>query len=314
MIDMLGLTKEFATLTAVNNVTLNVQAGEVLALLGPNGAGKTTTVRMLSSILKPTAGSATVAGYDVVKQGHQVRQQVGVLTEAPGLYSRMTGREYLEFFGRIRSMPSHERRERIADLSTHFTLASALDRRLSEYSKGMRQKISLVRTLLHNPPVLLLDEPTSAMDPEGARVVRDTILQMRSADHRAIIICTHNLAEAEELADRIAIISYGSIVKQGTLPELKNDLLGPPLMELCFAGVPDWSRLVFLHDLVTVVDQDTTCMRYVTPEPAQINPVILQKLTEAHVPILTLSEVPQSLETVYLRVLERRSDDTTDHQ
>jgi len=309
MIDMVGLTKQFADLTAVNAVTLRVQAGEVLALLGPNGAGKTTTVRMLSSILKPTAGWATVAGYDVALHGRQVRQHVGVLTEAPGLYTRMTGREYLDFFGQIRGMPSGERHARITELTTRFKLAYALDGRLGEYSKGMRQKISLVRTLLHNPPVLLLDEPTSAMDPEGARIVRDAIIQMRSDDQRAIIICTHNLSEAEELADRIAIISYGKIVKQGTLPELKKDLLGSPLMELRFANEPDRAALAFMHRIVTVVEEGSNWMRYAAPDPVQVNPAILQKLSDAHVPVFTLSEVPQSLETVYLRVLEEASDD-----
>lgn len=310
MIDMVGLTKQFGTLTAVNAVTLSVQAGEVLALLGPNGAGKTTTVRMLSSILKPTMGRATLAGYDVASQGHQVRQRVGVLTEAPGLYTRMTGREYLDFFGRIRGMPSGERQARISELSTRFKVTFALDRRLSEYSKGMRQKISLVRTLLHNPPVLLLDEPTSAMDPEGARIVRDAIIQMRSDEQRAIIICTHNLSEAEELADRIAIISYGKIVKHGTLAELKKDLLGPPLMELRFANGADKEKLAFMRYMVTVEEEGETWLRYATPDPVQVNPVLLQKLADAHVPVFTLSEVPQSLEAVYLRVLEEVPDDT----
>ena len=309
MIEMAGLTKKFAALTAVNNVTLNVQAGEVLALLGPNGAGKTTTVRMLSSILKPTAGRATVAGYDVASQGHRVRQHVGVLTEAPGLYTRMTGREYLNFFGKLRAMSSRERQTRISDLAARFKLASALDRRLSEYSKGMRQKISLVRTLFHNPPVLLFDEPTSAMDPEGARIVRDTIIEMRNDEQRAIVVCTHNLSEAEELADRIAIISYGEIVKHGTLPELKRELLGPPLMELRFTIVPDRKELAFIHQMVNVVEQDSSWLRYSTLEPKDINPVILHKLSEAHLPVFSLSEVPQSLETVYLRVLEEGPDD-----
>jgi ABC-2 type transport system ATP-binding protein len=308
MIEMVGLTKKFGSLTAVDNVMLSVQAGEVLALLGPNGAGKTTTVRMLSSILKPTAGTARVAGYDVATEGNQVRQNVGVLTEAPGLYTRMTGREYLDFFGRLRGMPSTTRQARITELSTHFKLATALDRRLSEYSKGMRQKISLVRTLLHNPPVLLFDEPTSAMDPEGARIVRDAIMQMRSDDHRAIIICTHNLSEAEELADRIAIISYGQIVKQGTLSQLKRDLLGPPIMEIRFGRVPDKVLLGFLHRIVNVIGENSSWIRYVTPNPDQVNPLILRKAAEDNMPVITLSEVPQSLETVYLRVIEEEPD------
>jgi ABC-2 type transport system ATP-binding protein len=312
MIELVGLTKKFGSLTAVNNVSLDVQAGEVLALLGPNGAGKTTTVRMLASILKPTAGRAAVAGYNVVTHGHIVRQHVGVLTEAPGLYTRMTGREYLNFFGKLRGMSLIDRQTRIAELTARFKLISSLDRRLSEYSKGMRQKISLVRTLLHNPPVLLFDEPTSAMDPEGARIVRDAIIEMRSDDQRAIIICTHNLAEAEELADRIAIISYGKIVKEGTLPELKKELLGPPLMELKFTVAPDREQLNFLHSIVNVTSQDSSWLRYATPDPELVNPMILNRLSAAKLPVLSLSEVPQSLETVYLRVLEEDPGNATD--
>ena len=290
MIELVGLTKRFATLTAVNNVTLNVQSGEVLALLGPTG-------------------KATVAGYDVAAEGHLVRQHVGVLTEAPGLYTRMTGREYLNFFGKLRAMTASERKKRISDLTERFKLDSALDRRLSEYSKGMRQKISLVRTLLHNPPVLLFDEPTSAMDPEGARIVRDAIREMRSDNQHAIIICTHNLSEAEELADRIAIISYGKIVKHGTLPDLKQELLGPPLMELRFTIVPDNGKLAFLNNIVNVIEKDSSWLRYATSEPELVNPDILRRLTEERLPVLSLSAVPQSLETVYLRVLEEDPDD-----
>jgi ABC-2 type transport system ATP-binding protein len=309
MIEMDGLTKNFGALTAVDHVTLHVNAGEVLALLGPNGAGKTTTVRMLSSILKPSAGRATVAGYDVASEGQKVRQRVGVLTEAPGLYTRMTGREYLNFFGKLRGMPTGTREHRINELTERFKLVSALDRRLSEYSKGMRQKISLIRTLLHNPPVLLFDEPTSAMDPEGARIVRDAILELRSDEQRAIIICTHNLAEAEELADWIAIISYGRIVRHGTLTELKRELLGPPLMELRFTTVPDHYKLVFLSELVNVTEQNSTWLRYTAPDLERVNPVILQTLSDAEVPVFSLSEVHQSLESVYLRVVEEGADE-----
>ncbi|MDF1514747.1 MAG: ABC transporter ATP-binding protein [Anaerolineae bacterium] len=312
MIHMENLTKAFKSLTAVNRVTLHVNAGEVLALLGPNGAGKTTTVRMLSSILKPTSGGASIAGYDIVKQSQLVRQHVGVLTEAPGLYTRMTGREYLEFFGRLRGMPVAHRRNRIRELTVHFKLADALDRRLGEYSKGMRQKISLVRTLLHNPPVLLLDEPTSAMDPEGARIVRDTIEQMRRDEQRAIMICTHNLSEAEELADRIAIINYGVIVKQGTLAELREEFMGPPLMELRFSERQESSKLAFMHDLVTVINQDAFLVCYTTGEPERLNPIILRKLSAAGIPVMTLSAHQQRLETVYLRILGEVAHGTTE--
>jgi ABC-2 type transport system ATP-binding protein len=317
MIEMEGLVKRFGDLVAVDEVTLTVGPGEVLALLGPNGAGKTTTVRMLSSILKPTSGSARVAGYDVATQGQEVRRSVGVLTEAPGLYTRMTGREYLDFFGRVRDLPHEHRAGRIQTLVEQFQMASVLDRRLGEYSKGMRQKIALIRTLLHDPPILLFDEPTSAMDPQSARLVRNAVLQLRDSDRRAILICTHNLPEAEELSDRIAIIRRGAIQAQGTVQELKAQMLGPPLMEVCLgngsnghhgATAPSGNGMQDAIDLISrfvqideVVDHR---IRYRAPEPTASNPLVLRALAHADIPVVTLSEVPQSLEHVYLQVMD----------
>jgi ABC-2 type transport system ATP-binding protein len=302
MINTIGLTKHFGDFVAVEDVTLSVSPGEVLALLGPNGAGKTTTVRMLTSILAPTRGTARVAGYDVVAEAEQVRASVGVLTEHHGLYLRMNGREYLDFFGQLYGLEPSYRRERGQSLSARFGLLDALDRRLSEYSKGMRQKLALVRAMLHDPPVLLLDEPTSAMDPHSARQVRDAIHDLRR-DGRAIILCTHNLPEAEELSDRIAIIRRGQIIAQGTAQELKTRLLGPPLMELRLTGHLN-GIVENLSDLVEIDSYGDDWIRYRTPRPAMINPRLLHQLTSQGVEILTLSEVPQLLEHVYLRVVE----------
>ncbi|MGC9521900.1 MAG: ATP-binding cassette domain-containing protein [Anaerolineae bacterium] len=311
MIETVGLTKRFGDLVAVDDVTLTVAPGEVLALLGPNGAGKTTTVRMLSSILKPTCGWARVAGYDVVTEGHEVRRRVGVLTEAPGLYTRMTGWEYLTFFGQLRGFPAEALTSRIRDLAKRFRVIEALPRRLGEYSKGMRQKIALLRTLLHDPPVLLFDEPTSAMDPESARLVRDSILQMRGSQRRALIVCTHNLTEAEELSDRIAIIRQGRIVALGTPAELKSRFLGPPLMELRVATQAGRASVDMHNGVRQVVEQFGTVeqvgnewIRYRTPDPAAANPRLLTALSGADIPVMMLSAVPQSLEQVYLRVME----------
>ena len=181
--------------------------------LGPNGAGKTTTVRMLTSVLRPTRGWARVAGYDVVDQPAQVRASVGVLTEQHGLYERMPADEYLDFFGQVYGLDARHAPEAHPGTAGTFGLGEYARRRIGEYSKGMRQKLALARALLHDPPVLLLDEPTSAMDPESARLVRDAIHELRSAN-RTIVICTHNLAEAEELADQIAIIRRGQIIAQ----------------------------------------------------------------------------------------------------
>src|SRR5688500_7669147 len=221
MIESHGLTKMFDEFCAVDDVSLNVPPGEVLAVLGPNGAGKTTTVRMLTSILAPTSGTARVAGYDVQTHPQEVRAHVGVLTEQHGLYERMKALEYLDFFGRVYGFTAEERKRRALNLMERFGLTFALNKRLGEYSKGMKQKLALVRAMLHNPPVLLLDEPTSAMDPQSAKQVRDAIVELQR-DSRTFLITTHNLTEAQELASKIAIIRLGRIIAQGTFEELSH--------------------------------------------------------------------------------------------
>jgi ABC-2 type transport system ATP-binding protein len=302
MIELIGLTKRFDGFTAVDGVTLSVASGEILALLGPNGAGKTTTVRMLAAILRPTAGQAFVAGCSVTEHPREVRRQVGLLTEHPGLYLRMRGEQYLDFFGRLMGLSAGERRCRTEELLTRFGMSGAVDQRLATYSKGMRQKMALVRAMLHDPPVLLLDEPTSAMDPHSAKIVRDAVLGLR--DHRrAIVICTHNLAEAEALADRIAIIRRGQIVALGTPAELKIRLLGPPLMELRLSHPAD-GVVRLISDLVTIETLREDRVRYSTPDPQETNPLLLQTLASHGVGVVTLSEVSRSLEDVYLRVVE----------
>lgn len=308
MIETKGLTKRFGDLVAVNEVDLTVGPGEVLGLLGPNGAGKTTTVRMLSSVLRPTSGTAHVAGYDVLASAQDVRRRVGVLTEAPGLYTRMTGREYLDFFGELRGLTRSYRATRILALAEQFEVADALDRRLSEYSKGMRQKIALVRTLLHDPDVLLLDEPTSAMDPASARLVRDALHHLRAAAGRAIVLCTHNLGEAEELSDRIAIIQQGRIVSEGTVAELKSRLLGPPMMELRYLVEAQDGVVPVVSRFGTVDAVGAGWVRFRAPDPAMTNPRLLRALADHGVSVVTLSEAPQSLERVYLRAVGEGAD------
>ncbi|MGQ0600318.1 MAG: ATP-binding cassette domain-containing protein [Anaerolineales bacterium] len=302
MIEAHELVKEFDAFTAVKHVSLTVQPGEVLALLGPNGAGKTTTVRMLTSILRPTSGWARVAGFDVVANPDDVRRSVGVLTENHGLYFRMRSEEYLDFFGELYGLSPVVRQQRVAHLLDRFGMREAAGKRLGEYSKGMRQKLALIRAMLHDPPVLLLDEPTSAMDPQSAKLVRDAITQLRS-ELRAIVLCTHNLPEAEQLADHIAIIRRGEIIARGTPAALKRELLGPALMELRTAA-PLNGLAADLSDTVEVVEAGADWLRYRVGEPARVNPLILQRLSEKRVPVITLAEVPRSLEDVYLQVVQ----------
>ena len=299
------LTKKFDAFTAVDTLTLRVRAGEILALLGPNGAGKTTTVRMLAAILKPTSGRATVAGFDAVRDARAVRQHVGVLTEMPGLYLRMTALPYLDFFGQLWGLTSRQRAERSELLLRRFGLWETRGQRLGEYSKGMKQKLSIIRAMLHDPPVLLLDEPTSAMDPHSAKLVRDAIISLRD-DRRAIVVCTHNLAEAELLADRIAIIRLGRLILLGTPRELKAQLLGPPLMKVRLIGSVDGlsSRLT---DIIEIEAQGKDWLSYRTANPAEVNPRLLRRLAALGRQVVTIGEVPRTLEDVYLRVVEKPS-------
>jgi ABC-2 type transport system ATP-binding protein len=297
-----GLTKQFGDFVAVDRVTLTVPEGQVLALLGPNGAGKTTTVRMLASILKPTSGWATIAGYDVVKDTRTVRRIVGLLTEFPGLYLRMWALEYLDFFGQLQGLSPQQIQQRSEELLIRFKMWEARDLRLGEYSKGMRQKLALIRAMLHDPQVLFLDEPTSAMDPHSAKLVRDCILDLRREQH-TIILCTHNLAEAELLADRVAIIRRGQIVALGTLAELRARLLGDPVLELRLAQPLD-GLLPLITDLINVEERGETWLRYRTAQPEVINPILIQRLAQEGTEVITLSEVPRSLEDVYLKIVE----------
>lgn len=306
MIETENLGKRFEEFTAVHNITLSVPPGQLLALLGPNGAGKTTTIRMMGAILKPTQGWAKIGGYDVVKDADKVRRSIGMLTEQPGLYLRMSGLEYLQFYGRLYGLSDSESKARGLAMFDRFAMPNTAQRRLGEYSKGMRQKVGLIRAMLHNPSVLLLDEPTSAMDPHSAKLVRDAILELRN-DKRTVLLCTHNLAEAEALADSIAIVKRGTIVAQGSTADLKQQLLGQPQIEVQ-VDRPVNGRLPELNGLVTIEAVQNNTIRYRTPDPNITNPQLVRRLGELGMGVISLYEVRQSLEEVYLRVVSEEGD------
>lgn len=302
MIETHGLTKVFGEFVAVSDINMKVDAGTVYAVLGPNGAGKTTTVRMLTSILRPTSGTARVAGYDVITQPAQVRASVGVLTEQHGLYERMRALEYLDFFGRVYALNTDETRKRALALMDRFGLSDALTKRLGEYSKGMKQKLALVRAMLHDPMVLLLDEPTSAMDPQSAKLVRDAITDLRR-DKRTVILTTHNLAEAQSLADQIGVIRRGRLIAAGTFDDLARRFVGEPVMHLRVGGELN-GTIGIIGEMVEVIDRGADWLRYKTPNPLTMNPQVIKRLTDHGTPIVTLSQEQQNLENVYLTIVE----------
>jgi len=215
-----GLSRAFGDLVAVDDLSLQVQRGEVFGFLGHNGAGKTTTVRLLNGLLTPAAGSAQVLGFDPALDGPSLRRHTGVLTETPSLDERLPGRDNLLIYAELYDVPPAHVNNRVDELLESFELTERSHDKVSEYSKGMKQRLALARALLHQPQILFLDEPTAGLDPVAARRVHELIHHMSSEEHRTVLLCTHNLAEAQKLCDRVAVLEHGRLVALGTPAEL----------------------------------------------------------------------------------------------
>lgn len=220
LVEAINLEKRFRSFHAVRGVSFQCRAGEVFGLLGPNGAGKTTTIRLLTTILRPTAGTAMVAGHDVIREPEHVRRSIGVLPENAGVYGRLTARDAVRYAGRLYGVPPEELEPRIDAIFEALELTEHVDRLTDTFSKGMKQKVNIARTLVHNPPVVFLDEPTSGLDVISARSVRDFIQRFKR-EGRCVIMSTHIMEEAERLCDRVAIIAGGRVRAMGGLAELK---------------------------------------------------------------------------------------------
>jgi len=219
-ISMRDLTKRFGERTAVDGVSLEIGRGIVYGLLGPNGAGKTTIVRMLSTILKPSSGTATVNGHDIETEPAKVRQSIGVLPEDTGLYDRLNGAETLRFYGGMQGLSGELLDKRIEQLLRLLELYERRKDRVATYSRGMRQKLALARALIHDPPILLLDEPTLALDVMSTLAIRDYTKRV-AKEGKTVLLNTNNMYEAQLLCDRLTIISNGSIKASGTVADLE---------------------------------------------------------------------------------------------
>ena len=308
MIEAQSLSRHFGAFLAVDRVSLRVPDGAILALLGPNGAGKTTTVRMLAGLLAPSAGEATVAGVDVRTDPSGVRARVGLVTDVPGLYERMTVASYLEFFGRIYGMDAGWRSRRIDELLTLFDLSDRRRERMVGFSKGMKQKVALARALLHEPSALFLDEPTSGLDPLAARAVRELVVGLKHAS-RSIVLCTHDLDEAERLADEVAILRQGRIVasdapaalRAGASPDtlVRVELAAPLLAQTVRRRLEDLASLLD----GPVVPDDGSSVEFRTAEPRRVNPLVLSRLIGAGAEVVSVSCTTHSLEEVYVRAV-----------
>jgi len=217
-IEARGLTKQFGTEIAVDGLDLTVERGTVYGFLGPNGAGKTTTMRMLTSLTRPTDGEAWING-NPVSDRDAIRASIGYLPEEPPVFDELTGREQLEYFGRLRDLPAIEMETQITDWLERFALTDDADKRIDDYSKGMRQKVGLIQALLHEPDVVFLDEPTSGLDPRAARTVLDVIADLTDDGH-TVFLSTHILSVVEELADVVGVLYGGDLVTEGSPAEL----------------------------------------------------------------------------------------------
>ncbi len=216
-----NLFKNYGDVRAVDGLSLEVPEGQLFGLLGPNGSGKTTTIKVLCGLLKPTGGSAFVGGYEVGKSDGKVKELIGVCPQEPAVYSALTGRENVELFGDLHSMPKEELRRRADEYLEKLGLADDANRKVGKYSGGMQRRISLIMAIIHNPSIAILDEPTVAMDPQSRHVVWDLIRELK-AQGKTVILTTHSMEEAEELCDRVGIIDHGKLIALGTPKELKE--------------------------------------------------------------------------------------------
>jgi ABC-2 type transport system ATP-binding protein len=299
MISSQNLTKEFATTTAVDRLTLDVKEGEVFGFLGPNGAGKTTTIRMLTSLIAPTSGTAIVNGYQVGEADTQIRQSVGILTEAPGLYENLSAEINLLIYANL-----YEVSDPKGQVEKYLRMLGLWDRRNDEsgtFSKGMRQKLALARALLHEPRILFLDEPTAALDPESSRLVRDFIAEVRQQG-RTIFLCTHNLDEADRLCDRIGVFKTHLLVVD-TPNRLRTQVFGRKvvfhLAEVDEKITREVEELPFVSK-ARVIDRKLVVN---TDDPEKYNPEIVRLLVGLGAEIQFVGELRRSLEDVYLQLV-----------
>ena len=223
----IGLTKRFfdakrGEFNAVQSVSFECSKGEIFGLLGPNGAGKTTTLRMITTILKPTAGTAVVNGFDVIKDPRQVRKQLGFVSADTGLYDRLTPREILTYFGKLSKYPTSKLKERIEEIAVLLQMEAFLDSRCEKLSTGMRQKVSIARAIVHDPPVIIMDEPTTGLDVLTSQVLHRFVIQCKEAG-KCVVFSSHIMSEAEKLCDRMAIIHNGQVLASGTLEEIRAE-------------------------------------------------------------------------------------------
>lgn len=295
---------------AVDEVSLRIEPGELFGLLGQNGAGKTTLIRMLCTALIPTAGRARVAGYDVQRQTRQVRERIGLVSgEERSFYWRLTGRQNLEFFAALYRVPGPVAQRRIAMLLERVGLAERADQPFRTYSSGTRQKLAIVRGLLHSPQVIFMDEPTRSLDPISAQAMRRFVAEYIIGELGCtVILATHSMAEAEELCDRLALIRNGRVVAQGTLPELRSGLHYGTRCELQLRHMPPelpdaLRRLAGVADVAAERDERGHVLGLTLREEGPALAAMLREVVESGADIYHFTTRQLTLEEIYMRTL-----------
>jgi ABC-2 type transport system ATP-binding protein len=300
MIKTENLSKKFNSTVAVDNLTLEVQEGEVFGFLGPNGAGKTTTIRMLTSLIGPTTGTAVVNGYRIGEQDTEIRRTVGILTEAPGMYDNLSAEFNLEIYANL-----YEVKDPTGQVKKYLSMLGLWDRRQDEagtFSKGMKQKLAIARALLHEPRILFLDEPTAALDPEASHLVHDFIGELRK-EGRTIFLCTHNLDEADRLCDRVGVFKTHLLVVD-TPANLRSQLFGRRVVFHLIKSDESIASTIRTLPFVREAKVIDNKLLVNLDDPEAHNPEIIRVLVGAGVEIQFVGELRHSLEDVYLQLVK----------
>lgn len=308
IIEVEGLTKTFGSHVAVDRLNFEVEEGEVFGLLGPNGAGKTTTVRMLACLISPSGGSANIGGYKISENPLEVRQTVGILTESPSLYERLTAYENMDFFAEAYSLSDpQEKSTRIRELLDFFDLWERRNDKVAGFSKGMKQKLAIARALVHKPPVLFLDEPTAGLDPEAAKEVRDLMEMLSRREKHTILLCTHHLEDAEKLCSRVMMISRGKSVVVGTPDELRERIAGKPTVQIALkkldSGIIEAVKKVSQVEQVNA-DKSASILTVTLDDAQSGTPEVVRKIVEADGLVLCVNILRPSLEEAYLKLIK----------
>ncbi|MGC9384442.1 MAG: ATP-binding cassette domain-containing protein [Kosmotogaceae bacterium] len=304
VIEARSLTKQFKQVLAIDNVTFSVKKGEIFGLLGPNGAGKSTTIRMLTTLTKPTDGKAYVNGYDVVKEAKMVRKNIGLVSEKTILYDRLTAMENLMFFARLNNMETTAARKRCEELLEMVEMSEWKDARVGRFSTGMKQRINVIRSLLHDPEIIFLDEPTLGLDPQTTRSIREFIRELNDRG-KTIVLTTHIMVEADNLSDRIAIIDHGRIAAMDTSKNLKRmiDNDKTRIIDLDIPNITNsmFSRIKELDCVEKVLNKSSDEIRiYVNyDDPLEI---LITLLKENNIPVKGIKTVEPTLEDVFIKL------------